>query len=474
MRLALAIPVLALVLAGPAARAEDVAPVISRVEVAGQPVESSFAGGAITIVGARLHECLEAPVACEHRDLRVSIDGKPCMLLSASSNRLVVLVPADATIGKATLRVDVVGRGASEARLEVEAAPEWIRLPLRPLSPPRPEDDPKRRRDAKEQAILDSFSIDRFEHVGDERGWRFEVAGKATRLSDGLELRVALVLDEVAVIEVQKVRVTRGAWRATLCSSTRSHPLGTYTASMEFELGKQPRVLVRRFRERLEEDEHALFDRVVRREFVHLGTPDEIAAHRAPVRDHVRDALERADRLLDDVERAYASASRAAFARAVPVRLACPRSIGLVVVPGVDAAAHAAHLRAIGLAPTDAALARLLADDRFGAALGHVDAAALVAWFEGQALPALAALEERLRAFDARTAVPIDARVSHGLELLVIDLGRTLRRTARGLYRTAGVVPPSSLAGEPEPAGSLDRAGLEARKAELFQRVGLR
>jgi hypothetical protein len=74
-----------------------VAPVISHIEILGQRGRIVVGGAEITIVGARLHECSAASPACEHPDVRVSIDGKACTVLSAATDRLRVLVPADAS-----------------------------------------------------------------------------------------------------------------------------------------------------------------------------------------------------------------------------------------------------------------------------------------------------------------------------------------------------------------------------------------
>lgn len=464
MRAALAIPLLALAAAAPAARGQDVAPVISRVEVAGQRVESVVAGGAITIVGARLHDCPSGPPPCDHAELSVRWNGVQCIVLEGKADALIVVVPPELRPGRGKLSVAVDGRGVAECDLLIMSLAEAKRItpPVGGCQLPGPDVPPH----------VAGLQIAEFEYRVLQDGWSLEAAGHAVRL-DGLDVGVVVTFDGSEIAWKRVTVQPGGAWSTTFLA-TKPWPLGRYELRMRFELAKQARVKVKRVQEAMTQKDREFYDRTERRESILIGTADELEAQRAALRDHVRGALDAADRLLDDVERAYASVSRAAFARAVPLRLGCPGRAGLLVVPGVDAAAHRAHLEAIGLAPTEARLARLLTDDRFGAALGQVDGPALRAWLEGEALPAHAALDARVRAFDERTAVPIDSRVSGALALLVDDLVHTLRRSARAMFRTAGVIPPPSLGEhDAEHDRALDRAGLEARRVELFERVGL-
>jgi hypothetical protein len=471
-----ALAALALALLAPAARAQgETKPVLKEVQVASQKVTVAVQGGAVTIVGRNFHQCPAPPPPkpgeppntqpppCPHAELEVEFGSKKCMILSSDFEHIVAIIPADASTGRSKLKVSIRGRGDGDIDLEVVTQEEFKKRGL----------DKKiggetagiagssAARDSAERAVLDSFAIGRFEYKRDATGSRFEAEGTASKLDEGLELGISLTINETRELEVQKVRVSKGTWRITFGPYTKQVLYGTYALNMVFELGKQPRVLAKRFRDKLSAEDQTLFDRVFRREFVTVGTDAEIAEQKTALQTHFVAMATETTKLMDEVEKAYASGCRVFYK---------PQGGA-----SFDEAGHEKYCKEMGFAKTEAALAAIKNDWRFATKTGHFKPDDYKRWAEGTLIPGLLAQFQKHREFRDQFMKPVDERADMLGDYMISVVLEMFREYTRVLHDRAKVEVPEALRAtpmDPVAAPTISRRFFDAQRRYLLRTVG--
>lgn len=474
MTRAIAASLLLVALAAPA-RAQDTRPVIREMQLNNQLATSAPQGSVVTAVGRNFHLCPPLPAPqpgmppprneCKHEELTIDIGGKDGLILECTFERVTFIIPQDVPIGRKKVRITLRGRGNAEIDFEVTAQLTDAQRAAQAAS----ERGENRAPDAEER-IRAEFSITMFELKRDAAGARFEVAGVAGKVPDGFSVVVTLSIEqrdiEQMLATVSNPSGNQGTFRVTFGPYTRSLLFGNYAASCLFELSKQPRVRVRAFRRELRPEEVQVYDRIERREFLQVGTPQEITDQTTAMQNHYRQLSEEMQRLLGEVERAYASGCRQHFK-----------------APGqadFDTARWERYLVEMGFAaPNDPkALDPFRSDLRFATRGGHFKPDDYQQWATTTLIPAVTAAFRRHREFRDSTIATIEPRGELPADALVHIVKATFLEYTRNLYDRSKLELPEplrALAGvDPVPAQTVSRRFFEAQRRLLLRTVGLR
>lgn len=402
----LALGLVALVAA--TARGQDAAPVISELQIDNRLVTSVAQGSVVTAMGRNFHQCPPLPEpepgrppprnTCRHEELHVRLGDENVLLLDCTSERVMFIVPQDTRPGRVRLTISVRGRGAASVHVDVVVVPP---PPPRPAGP-----DPEER--AREE-----FRIARFDLVRDEAGARFVVSGPAIRVPDGFSLVLTLAVNQRDLEQTLAV-IDDGWFEVTFGPYTRELVYGNYAATTLFELAKNPRVRVRDFRRTIGREEAEIYDRIERREFLQVGTQEDVATQLAAMQAHYKVHADELLRLLGEAE----------------------------------------AWRARPFVP-----------------------AAYVAWAENTFVPALKKAFHRHREFRDATIAPIEPRGELPADHLVSIVLETFLQSTRELYQGANLAVPESLLGVPDVdpvrCAEVSRAHFEAQHGLLLRTVGL-
>ncbi|MCO5167636.1 MAG: hypothetical protein M9894_14910 [Planctomycetes bacterium] len=463
-----------LLLAG-AAAAQDSNPVIRELQMDNKRTTSVPQGGVAMAVGRNFHACPPLPEPqpgqppprndCRHEEITVEINNTKVMLLSVDFERVTFIVPQDTPVGRRRLKIAVRGKGDATLDFEVTAqlTDEQRRVQAEMEGPG------SGRQPDLEELIRDQFKITMFELKRDATGVRFDIAGVAGKVPDGFTMVVTLSINQ-RDIEQRLTTITNtggaGQFRATFGPYSKQLLFGNYAATCLFELGKQPRVKARDFRGKLKREEAEVYDRIERREYLQVGTPQEAVEQTEAMKNHYKTHCEELARLLTEAEKAYASGCRQHFKQ-----------------PGqanYDEKGWLDYLVRMGFATAEdqKALDAFKADVRFSSRNGHFKPDDYQAWAQDTFLPALTAAFRRDRDFRESTIAPIEPRSELPSDYLVSIVLETFKGYTRNLYDRAKIELPEALRMvpnvDPVPAQTVSRRFFEAQRRLLLRTVGLR
>ncbi len=462
-------------LAAPAA-AQDAAPVIRELQINNLRVTQVPQGGVVTAIGRNFHQCPPLPEAqpgqppprntCRHEEITVTIGSDKALLLDCSFERVTFIVPQDTPVGKKRLKIAVRGRG--DATFEFEVAAQLSEAQRAAQAATEGGEGGQARVGVEEQ-IRDQFRITMFELKRDAAGARFEVAGVAGKIPDGFSMVVTLSINQRDIEQMLTTITNQGGqaqFRLTFGPYTKELLFGNYAASCLFELGKQPRRKVSEFRRSLKGEEAQVYDRIERREFLQVGTQQEITDQNAAMQNHYRQHADELGKLLTEVEKAYGASCRQHFKQ-----------------PGqanYDEAAWGNYLVQMGFVPAgdQKALDAFKNDYRFATRNGHFKPDDYALWARQTLLPAVTAAFKKHREFRDSTIAPIEPRGELPADYLVSIVLESFKEYTRNLYERAKIELPEDLRMipdvDPVPAQTVSRRFFEAQKRLLLRTVGLR
>ncbi|MBX3466457.1 MAG: hypothetical protein KF878_06115 [Planctomycetes bacterium] len=466
-----------LVLLAGVAGAQDARPVIRELQMDMKRTTSIPQGGVAMAVGRNFHACPPLPEPqpgqpaprndCRHDELTVEFNNQKVTPVAVDFERVTFIVPQETPVGRRRLKIAVRGRG--EATLDVEVTAQLT-------DEQRLEQQRREGQDRHvdiEEEIRGQFKISMFELKRDAAGVRFDVAGVAGKLPDGFTLVVALGFETSSSkrdIEQRLTTITntggQGQFRATFGPYPGQLLFGTYAATCLFELGKQPKVKARDFRGKLKREEAEVYDRIERREYLMVGTPQEAAEQTEAMRSHYKAHCDELARLLTEVEKAYASGCRQHFKQQGQASHDEKAWLEYVVRMGFAAAED------------QKALDALKADLRFSSRNGHFKPDDYQTWAQDTFLPALTAAFRRERDFREATIAPIEPRAELPADHLVSIVLESFKDYTRNLYERSKIELPEPfrlIQGlDPVPAQTITRRFFDAQRRLLLRTVGLR
>lgn len=455
------------------AGAQDSAPVIRELQINNGKVTQVPQGGVVTAIGRNFHQCPPLPPpqpgqppprnTCKHDELKLSVGNNDVLLLDSTFERVTFIVPQDTPLGKQRLKLAIRGRGDATFEFEVVA-----QLSEEQRKQQAATESGQGRAPDVEELIRDQFKITMFELKRDAAGARFEVAGTAGKVPDGFTMVVTLSINQRDIDQILTTITNQGGagqFRVTFGPYTKQLLYGNYAATCLFELGKQPRARVREFRRALKPEELQVYDRIERRDFLTVGTPQEVTDQNTAMQNHYRQHGEELGKLLTEVEKAYASGCRQHFKQ-----------------PGqanFDEAAWTKYVTDMGFvaAGDQKGLDALKADKRFATANGHFKPDEYAVWAERTFLPALQGAFKKHRDFRDSTIKPIEPRGELPADYLVSIVLETYREYTRNLYERSKIELPEAIATaagvDPVPSQTISRRFFDAQKRLLLRTVGL-
>lgn len=445
-----------LLLVAPAGvEAQDGKLVIRELQMNGKTVTKAPLGSVVTALGANFPA--DDADGKHPAGLEVSIGGTEVMLLNVQAEAVTFLIPQfDMSLGKKKLKIAVRGQG--DAQIDIELMdPQKFKLDISDKG--ELNGVPTRSADIEDQ-IMASFEIKRFEFKRDATGARFEAEGSCAEVPDGFNLNLFLNINETRELEAQKVPIRNKTWRCTFGPYTQQVLYGNYSLNLLFELSKQPRVLARRFRDAQPPNIQAVYDRIFRREFVTVGTEQEVKDQTAAMQAHYRALCEETTKLLLEVEKAYASGCRVFF-----------RPDGTFVEKD-----HADYVQKMGFARTTAELEAIKADWRFAHKTGNFKAEDYSAWATTTLVPGLQAQLQKHRDFRNLTFQPVDARADMLGNYLITIVYELCREYSRVLYEKSKIPVPdffSAVPLDPVAIPTISRPFFEAQRRLCLRTVGL-
>ncbi|MCW8137712.1 MAG: hypothetical protein KIT58_02290 [Planctomycetota bacterium] len=468
-----------LVLLAGVAGAQDASPVIRELQLHDKRTTSLPLGYSATVVGRNFHACPPLPEPqpgqpaprndCRHEELTVELNHQKVPVLAVDLERVTFNVPQDTPVGRRRLRIAVRGRGEATLDLEVTAQPTPEQLGRQADM----EGPGSGRQPDLEERIRDEFKITMFELKRDAAGVRFDVAGVAGKVPDGFTMVISLGFETPTSkrdIEQRLTTITntggQGQFRATFGPFPGQVLFGTYAATCLFELGKQPKVKARDFRSKLKREEAEVYDRIERREYLMVGTPQEAAEQTEAMKNHYKAHCDELARLLTEVEKAYASGCRQHFKQQGQANYDEKAWLEYVVRMGFVAAED------------QKALDAFKADLRFSSRNGHFKPDDYQTWAQDTFLPALTAAFRRHREFRDATIAPIEPRGELPADYLVSIVLESFKDYTRNLYERSKLELPEALRNvqgvDPVPAQTITRRFFDAQRRLLLRTVGLR
>lgn len=415
-------PLLAALLA-PAALAGEGDPTLADLTVNGRKADRAPPGAVVVVRGTNLHSCVAPPPdrpnePCPHEGVSVEVGSTRALLLDAGPGSLQFIVPHELRPGKTRLLVRLRGRS--------------LETPLTILAPDDPgagqPDDDTFSGDGPQGPPPGALELTRFALLGEPGAWRFRVEGK-TVLPDRFALSVGLAFQDPGQppreLEVRRAEVKGGAIAVELGPYAKELLRGIYAATFQFELGDQAVVRARQFLAGLPEAERRAWERVVRRDVLVAGTPEETRAQAAQLREAHRVFAERCDAAMKQLRAGFGSASRSLFR--------APNG------PAPDLAKHREHLLALGFTEAEADAAAN--DRRFSIARGHFIPVDWAREAEKTWVPALVAAWEEEAALQARFLAPLDPRLVEASRRMVGIAGALFRAWNDELHAHSKLTP---------------------------------
>lgn len=456
------------------ASAQDSNPVIRELQIDNTRVTSVPQGGVVTAIGRNFHACppLPAPVpgqppprnTCRHEELKVQINNDDVLLLDSTFERVTFIVPQDTAVGKKRLKISIRGRGDATVEFEVAAQLTDAQRAQQAAT----EGGGGRAPDV-EELIREQFRITMFELKRDAAGARFEVAGVAGKVPDGFSMVITLNINQRDIEQILTSISNQGgqaSFRCTFGPYTKELLFGNYSATCLFELSKQPRMRVREFRKGLKPEEAQVYDRIERREFLQVGTAQEVTDQTTAMQNHYRTHADELGKLLTDLEKAYGAGCRQHFKQ-----------------PGqanFDEPAWINYLTQMGFVPANDAnaLNAFKNDFRFATRNGHFKPDDYATWATDTFVPALTAVFRKHRESRDSTIAPIEPRGELPADYLVSIVLETFKEYTKNLFERAKIELPENLRMvanvDPVPAQTVSRRFFDAQKRLLLRTVGLR
>lgn len=294
------------------ALAQDRDPAVLEVQMNGQEAAEAPLGAVLVLEGENLHLCPgrrprpgrpgnEDPQVepCRHEDVRVTIRDAEALLLSASPEAVVFIVPQfGLDPGPVQLRLDIAGRRAAEVPFGLLTPEEWERRDrgrdvcvIVEQGPPIP--PPAKPPGDEFGHARFGFVLTRFEAVRGADGTRFTVEGRASALPDGFVLALELSHagpGRARLMDVGQASVVRGQFALTFGPYSSELSRGQWVASATFELAQQGPLRAGIFASQLTPQQREAWRRVVRRTYLQHGTPDDVQGQRARLGEGLRAA----------------------------------------------------------------------------------------------------------------------------------------------------------------------------------------
>jgi len=455
-----------LLVAAPAA-GQDREPRIDEIQMNGRAATRGPLGAVLVAKGRNFHVCPPQPETeegappeeCRHEEVEVRVGSTECMLLDANAEYVTFIVPQfGVRPGRARIRIETEN-GSARAEFELVDPARWdneadqqAQGATESGGTVQPDTEVEIRR---------QFKITRFEIKRDGGANRFEIEGLAGKVPDGFAIDAVLKFDG-REIAAHKTRIRGGGFEVSFGPYTEQLLFGNYSVTLLFELGKQSRVRARRFNRDLSDAEKQVYDRIERREFLTVGTEQEIDDQQQVLRQHYLELTQGCQGLLNEFERAYAVAARVFFK--------APGSASY------DEAEYSAYLQRMGFAETADELQEIRRDTRFATGSGHFKPKGYERWAEEEFLPRLAELYEEHEDFKSRYIASLNERADLLSDYCVSIVLALFQDWSRAAYDRAKIDVPDTVAVAPiNPirAPTVSKQFFNAQRRMLLRVVGL-
>lgn len=494
----LAVALLGAALVAPAA-AQDRDPTILEVQLNGKKATEGPLGAVIMFRGKNFHLCPQKAAAtppgppgappppapapggkdekksdCRHEDVKVKIGGTDAMLIDASPENVTFIVPQfGVSPGKVRLRLEIRGKKSTEVDFTLLTPEEWEKKGAKDKQAQSEQESGAVAGAAAgapggqdlDEEIRGKFKITRFELKRDVGANRFEVEGVTSQLPDNFNVSVVLQFEDPGQapreIDARKVAVQKGAFTVIFGPYTKELLYGNYVCTLLFELGKQSQVRARKFLTTLSDKHKEVYERIQRREYTVVGTPQEIADQRKVIQEHYLAFSKSCQAHLADFEAAFGCAARSYFR---------PPGGG-----GFDEKEYVKYLsETLGLAAD--VVDKIKKDTRFATNQGHFKNKDYQDWGEKKFIPALVTTYQQHLDFKSKYIASLDERADQYSDYLISIVISLFREWTQQTYERAKVTYPPSLSTvpiNPIMAPTVSKQFFIAQRRLLLRQVGL-
>lgn len=482
----------ALLLASPAL-AQDRDPAIFEVQLNGQKATEGPLGAVLMFKGKNFHLCPQAAAdpnlppgspappkkkdekPCRHEEVSVKVGSADAMLLAASPENVTFIVPQfGVSAGKVKLRLEIKGKKATSIDFTLFTPEEWEKRSAKDKAnqagqetgAPIPGQGGKGQNEQElSEEIRGKFKITRFELKRDVGANRFEVEGLTSQLPDDFNVSVVLQFEDPGQapreIDARKVRIQKGAFSVIFGPYTQELLYGNYVATLLFELGKQSQVRARKFQSSLSAQEKDVYERIHRREYATVGTPQEIADQRKLIQEHYLAYSKDCQKLLADFESAFGCAARSFFRVSSGGGFEEPKYVEYLT-------------QTLGLAPE--VVDKIKRDQRFATNQGHFKPKDYQDWAEKTFIPAIVSTYQKHLDFKGKYIASLDERADQYSDYLVSIVIGLFREWSRQTYERSKIDFPAALNTvpiNPIMSPTVSKQFFTAQRKLLLRQVGL-
>lgn len=436
-------------------------------------------GGTIYLEGRELFEPPPVPRDKDNRPIRkgfnpfkglkVSIDGKQCVVLGSALERITVQVHPDVKPGKKkTIKVDIAGRGSAKIKVDVLSMEEWQKS--KEGEGERTGESGNSQNEDAERSVLEKFQIKKFKFKGrGGAGQTFMIEGEARGLPDGLKVELVLMYNK-REIRKRSVPIKDGKFSATFGPYTEKMLVGNYAVELIFALNKQSKRRIRRWLKTINKSKLQVYKRIVRRGYTSVGgtgpqgdiLPEDRARQEEELQTHVRAVCASAQTLMDGLNEAYAGAARTFF-----------KQKG---ASSYDKTKYLEWLVKSGYAADSGAAERIERDTSWASSRGHFDDGAWAQYGRDKLIPALQELVETNTRFNSQYIAPPNGKADELSQFLVSNIAKLYQKRTDELYRKERLTVPDEIRQFPftvMSAPKVSRKYFQAKKRELMRTVGL-
>ena len=488
-------------LAGPAA-AQDRDPTILEVLLNNQKATEGPIGAVLMLRGKNFHLCPDdapkagppglppeqpppgnpkkddKPKVCRHEEVKVRIGGTECMLLSANPEFVSFIVPhTGVSPGRTRIRLEIEKKKSTEVDFTILTLEQWEKKSDKdkkaqigmeegaPIPGQEGSAQPTVLTPAEEEDIRGKFGITRFELKRDVGANRFEIEGKTSDLPDGFSVSVVLQFEDPGQaprqIDAKRVNIANKSFSVIFGPYTKELLYGNYAATLLFEVGKQGQLKARRWVSSLSDRQKEIYERIQRREYLQVGTPQEVADQRKLIQDHYLAYTKACQKQLDEFEAAFGCACRSFF-----------RNPGGA---GFDEARYLDYLKqTLAIAPEVAD--KIKKDQRFATNQGHFKPKEYEDWATKTFIPGLQQAYQQHLDFKGKFIAPLDEKADQYADYLASIVLSLFRDWSRATYDRAKISFPSGLATvaiNPITSPTVSKQYFHVQRRQLLRKVGL-
>ena len=482
-----------LLLGGAPALAQDRDPAIFEVQMNGQKATEGPLGAVLMFKGKNFHLCPQAAPdpnlppgtpapppkkdekPCRHEDVTVKIGSTDAMLLAASPENVTFIVPQfGVSAGKTKLRLEIRGKKSASIDFTLFTPEEWEKRSAKDKEAQAGQEAGapipgaggiNQTQPDLDEEIRGKFKITRFELKRDVGANRFEVEGVTSQLPDNFTVSVVLQFEDPGQapreIDARKVRVEKGAFSVIFGPYTKELLYGNYVATLLFELGKQSQVRARRFLTTLSDKHKEVYERIHRREYSTVGTPQEIADQRKVIQEHYLAFSKDCQKLLADFEAAFGCAARSFFRAPSGGGFEEPKYVEYLT-------------QTLGLAPD--VVDKIKRDQRFATSAGHFKPKDYQQWAEETFIPAIVAAYQKHLDFKGKYIAALDERADQYSDYLISIVISLFREWSRQTYDRSKIEFPAVLNTvpiNPIMSPTVSKQFFVAQRKLLLRQVGL-